>query len=142
MNRLKRTKGWTLTFCMAVLAFALALTCAVADEAQSGWTAPADAAKVANPIPSDKSSTDMGKKVFTGKCLSCHGNTGKGDGPMQKVLKVKPQDLTSATVKAESDGSLFYKITKGKSPMPSFAKNLTDKERWNVVNYIRTFGAK
>ncbi len=134
--------GWLFTFLGAVMAFGLALTYAMADEAQSGWAAPADAAKVANPIPFDKSSTDLGKKVFTGKCLSCHGSQGKGDGPMQKVLKVKPQDLTSATVKAESDGSLFYKITKGKSPMPSFAKNLTDKERWNVVNYIRTMGAK
>ena len=124
------------------MVFALALTRAMADTAQNGWVVPADAAKVVNPIPSDKASTDLGKKVFTGKCLSCHGSSGKGDGPMMKVLKKKPGDLTSAAVKAESDGALYYKITKGQTPMPSFAKNLTDKERWNVVNYLRTLSSK
>jgi mono/diheme cytochrome c family protein len=131
-----------LTFLAAVMTFSLALAYAMADVAQQGWQAPPDAAKVKNPVSSDKNSTDLGKKIFTGKCLSCHGALGKGDGPMFKVLKKKPGDLTSAQVKAETDGALFWKITKGQTPMPSFAKNLTDKERWNVVNYIRTLGAK
>ncbi len=131
-----------LAFFATVGIFSLALTCAMADEAATGWQVPADAAQVQNPIAADKTSTDAGKKIFTGKCLSCHGTLGKGDGPMCKVLKKKPGDLTSAQVKAETDGALFWKITKGQKPMPTFAKNLTDKERWNVVNYIRTLGGK
>ncbi len=135
-------RRWLLSFFVAVMTFSLALAYAVAQEVQQGWQAPADATQVKNPIPSDKASTDLGKKIFTGKCLSCHGSLGKGDGPMFKVLKKKPQDLTSDQVKAETDGSLFWKITKGQSPMPTFGKSLTDKERWSVVNYIRTLGAK
>jgi mono/diheme cytochrome c family protein len=135
-------KWWLLTFLFAVTSFSLALAYAAADEAQQGWQAPVDAAKVKSPIPSDKISIDAGKKIFTGKCLSCHGSLGKGDGPMFKVLKKKPQDLTSAQVQSQSDGALFWKITKGQTPMPTFGKSLTDKERWNVVNYIRTLSAK
>ena len=127
-----------LTILAASAAFCMVLTFAMADETNQAWTAPSDAVKVKNAVASDSQSIDKGKKVFTAKCLSCHGKQGKGDGPMLKVLKKKPGDLTSADVKAESDGALFWKVTKGQKPMPSFAKNLTDTERWNVVNYIRT----
>jgi mono/diheme cytochrome c family protein len=121
----------------AVVAFSLVMTFAAADEIKQVWQAPSSASKVKNPVASESLSIEKGKKVYTAKCLSCHGTQGKGDGPMLKVLKKKPGDLTDATVKAESDGALFWKITKGQKPMPSFAKNLTDQERWNSVNYIR-----
>jgi mono/diheme cytochrome c family protein len=122
----------------AVFTFSMTLAYAAADDVKDAWVAPADAAKVANPVAADQKSADQGKKIYTGKCLSCHGSQGKGDGPMMKVLKKKPSDLTSADVAAETDGALFYKITKGQKPMPTFAKSLTDKERWTVVNYIRS----
>lgn len=127
-----------LTILAASAAFCLAVSYTAADETSPAWTVPPDAAKVKNPVAFDQQSTDKGKKVYTSKCLSCHGKQGKGDGPMLKVLKKKPGDLTAAEVKAESDGALFWKITKGQKPMPTFAKNLTDTERWNVVNYLRT----
>ncbi len=137
----KSSKTLWLLLSSLVAIFTLAITIAMADEAATAWVAPAKAAKVKNPVTADSSSTALGKKVYTGKCLSCHGIQGKGDGPMFKVLKKKPGDLTSAEVKAETDGALFWKVTKGKNPMPTFAKNLTDKERWNVVNYLRTLNA-
>ena len=144
MKRIELNGGSILlpAFFAAVGLFSLALTCALAEEAKDGWQAPADAAGVKNPVAADKLSTDQGKKIFTNKCLSCHGAQGKGDGPMLKVLKKKPGDLTSDQMKAETDGALFWKVTKGQKPMPSFAKNLTDKERWSVINYIRTLGGK
>ena len=33
---------------------------------------------------------------------------------------------------------LFWKITEGRKPMPSTKKSLTEEQRWQVVNYIRT----
>ena len=38
-----------------------------------------------------------------------------------------------------TDGELYYMITKGEQPMPSFEDKLTDRERWDAVEYIRTF---
>ena len=37
---------------------------------------------------------------------------------------------------------MFWKITEGKKPMPSFEKLTTEDERWHVVNYVRTFGPR
>jgi mono/diheme cytochrome c family protein len=38
--------------------------------------------------------TEFGKNEYLKSCASCHGVTGKGDGPMAKVLKEPPRDLT------------------------------------------------
>ena len=39
---------------------------------------------------------------------------------------------------AESDGALFWKITTGKASMPSFETEISERDRWNVINYLRT----
>ena len=36
-----------------------------------------------------------GRDSFEFYCASCHGTTGKGDGPIASALKVSPSDLTS-----------------------------------------------
>ena len=35
-----------------------------------------------------------GKEMYLKYCDSCHGNQGKGDGPVSRDLKVKVSDLT------------------------------------------------
>jgi mono/diheme cytochrome c family protein len=45
-------------------------------------------------------------------------------------------------VQQQSDGALFYKITEGRGPMPSFKTTLTEQQRWDVVNHIRTLAPK
>jgi mono/diheme cytochrome c family protein len=102
--------------------------------AQGEWRAPADAKAAKNPVKG------MGnaKKTVETNCVSCHGASGKGDGPAAAALPPpKPADWTSAKVQAESDGELFWKISNGRGAMPPW-KHLPDKERWEIVNYIRT----
>ena len=41
-----------------------------------------------------------------------------------------------------TDGELFWQITRGRLPMPAFEDKLTDQERWQLVDYIRTFASK
>ncbi|MCZ6765924.1 MAG: cytochrome c, partial [bacterium] len=48
-------------------------------------------------------------------------------------------DFTSAEMNKQSDGELFWKITTGKPPMPTFGQILSDEQRWLVVRYLRTF---
>ena len=36
-----------------------------------------------------------GKETFVEYCASCHGQLGKGDGPVAKALKTRPADLTT-----------------------------------------------
>jgi mono/diheme cytochrome c family protein len=103
------------------------------------WTAPADAAKKPNPVKADAAAIDAGKKVFTTTCIACHGPAGKGDGPAAGALFPPPKDLSDPTITSQPDGSLFWKISTGKNAMPAFGatKQLTETERWQVIDYLR-----
>ena len=51
-------------------------------------------------------------------------------------------DLTSDYVQNQTDGELFWKISEGRKPMPLAKITLTDDQRWDVINYVRTFKKK
>jgi mono/diheme cytochrome c family protein len=105
--------------------------------AQGPWNAPADAKATKNAVKG----VGNAKKSVETNCASCHGAGGKGDGPAAAALPTKPADWTSATVQKQTDGELFWKISNGRGPMPPW-KHLPEKERWEIVNYIRTLKKK
>jgi mono/diheme cytochrome c family protein len=100
------------------------------------WTAPARAAAKKNPVAADGASLARGKPLYATECLSCHGTSGKGDGPAAFGLEKNPGNLTK--LQGQSAGALFWKVTQGKAPMPTFAQKLSEQQRWDVVNYIQT----
>jgi len=69
----------------------------------------------------------------------CHGVTGEGNGQIAALLANKPANLTLDVTQNKSDGALFLTLTNGVTDrMPSMVENLTVRDRWDVVNYIRT----
>ena len=106
------------------------------------WKAPERAARKQNPIPADANSIAVGKAVYTKECFSCHGTTGKGDGPAAKDLEKSPGDLSNPKLWDQTDGALFWKITTGRKPMASYEKLLTEEQRWHVINYARTLAPR
>ena len=74
--------------------------------------------------------------------MICHGQTGRGDGPGAAALEKKPADLGARIKAGETDGELFWKITEGRSPMLSWKGSLTETQRWEIVNYIKTLTGK
>ena len=83
---------------------------------------------------------DEGKVTFEKMCAACHGKTGAGNGPAAAGLKTKPTSfLDSKFQAAVTDDSLKTFITKGKAPMPGYAK-LTPAQLAGVVSYIRQLG--
>lgn len=113
-----------------------------AEHGTAGWRVPDREAQRKNPIAMDSNSVARGRATFARNCQSCHGPTGKGDGPKATDLRPKPSDLSSPVVARESDGTLFWKITEGRKPMPAFRKLASDDDRWHVVNYIRTLSSR
>jgi mono/diheme cytochrome c family protein len=105
------------------------------------WVAPDDAKKVKNPVPATAETLAAAQMLFQDNCVLCHGEKGVGDGPGAKTIKVKPANFTDPKVQSsETDGSLFWKMSNGRGPMPAWKDELTDKERWELVNYIRKLG--
>lgn len=113
-----------------------------ADPPKDEWIAPARAARKKNPIPTDANSVAAGKAVYAAQCLSCHGPAGHGDGPAAKDLNPKPRNLSEPAIQSQTDGSIFWKLTEGKKPMPTFEKLITENDRWHVINYVRTLAGK
>ncbi len=92
----------------------------------------------ANPVPADDASVSRGKELYTINCVICHGSQGKGDGPIAAFIVNPPANLTGDAVSSLSDGSMFLTISRGVAGrMPNLNENLTVRERWDVVNYIR-----
>ena len=105
------------------------------------WVAPASEKAKKNPLPADTKAVEQGEKVAKVNCVPCHGNQGKGDGPAAVALNPKPADWTSKKVQDEPDGEIFWKITTGRGPMPSW-RHLPENDRWAVVRYLRTLAGK
>ncbi len=88
---------------------------------------------------------DEGKKLYTTYCSSCHGDSGKGDGPAAASLPVKPANHTDGNVMNKlSDKTLTDIISKGgqaagKSAfMPAWGNALRDKQIADIVAYLRS----
>jgi mono/diheme cytochrome c family protein len=99
----------------------------------------------ANPIAPNTESVAAGQAMFTMHCATCHGETGKGDGPLGLVLNPRPADLSQHAVPGvHTDAQLYEWITNGfpGSAMPAWKSRLSDTDRWNLVNFIRTLAPK
>src|SRR5579871_2236569 len=102
------------------------------------WVAPKEFTSLKNPAVGDPQTIKEGKTLYTSYCTPCHGDKGKGDGVAAAALNPKPADHSSAAMLNEPDGSIFYKISEGRTPMPQYKGSLSEKQRWELVSYIRT----
>jgi len=104
---------------------------------------PEEAKNLVNPIPYSEATIKSLRPLYLEKCANCHGETGKGNGPDAAMYDPSPADFTDPKhMSAFADGELFYKITEGKKPMPSFKKRLSEEQRWQLVLFVRSFAEK
>jgi len=131
-------------FRVSLLTLFLSLGTNITRAQSNSWPVPQGAADLKSPVPSNSTSIKNGNTLYQSYCAPCHGKSGRGDGPAATSLHPKPADHTSAAVQAESDGTLFYKISEGhaNTAMPPFKAVLQPDQRWAVINYIRTLAKK
>ncbi len=88
-----------------------------------------------NPIAAGATSLQRGKILYSIHCALCHGDNGRGDGPLAHYFARPPANLGGARTGAEFDAAEYLAITQGFGQMPALAENLTTRERWDIVNY-------
>ncbi len=113
--------------------FALVLTGAINMRAQMS--------SLQNPIPPNLESLARGRVIYDANCAQCHGPLGLGDGPDAAALQPPPANLQVHMAAGHPDDQLFAWISNGidGTAMPAFANRLSENERWDVINYIRSF---
>jgi len=114
---------------------------ASAHEGHKKGHAPATAKKLRNPVEHNTANIENGKALYEQNCAVCHGADGKGM-EYNKKAKIKVPDLTSHYVMTLTDGEIFYVETNGikTSGMPGFKLKASDRERWQMVHYVKHFG--
>jgi mono/diheme cytochrome c family protein len=124
----------------------LALICIAlvyaAFERDKPWVVPEEVKKLKNPIAPSESTLKAARGIYMDECAQCHGEHGKGDGPEAARHDPPPSDITDARhMTTVTDGEIFYQISEGRKPMPSFKKRLTEDQRWGLVLLVRSLSA-
>lgn len=104
------------------------------------WAVPPEAKTLKNPLTPSDANTTAAKQLYGDQCANCHGDSGKGDGSDAMMYDPAPSDLTDAAKMSKvTDGEIYYQISEGRKPMPSFKKKLTEEQRWQLVMLVRSF---
>ncbi|MDA0285314.1 MAG: cytochrome c [Planctomycetota bacterium] len=101
-------------------------------DAQAG-----QAASKSDPKAKLNASIQRGAAVYGVFCVSCHGPSGAGDGPVAKRGFPPPPPLPAGKSAKMKDGQLFHILTYGQGSMAPMAAQLTRDRRWDVINYVR-----
>jgi mono/diheme cytochrome c family protein len=103
------------------------------------WVVPEEVKKLKNPIASSEATLKAARGIYMDECAQCHGERGKGDGPEAAMHTPAPSDITdSKHMNTVTDGELFYQISEGRKPMPSFKGRLREDQCWGLVLFVRT----
>jgi mono/diheme cytochrome c family protein len=102
------------------------------------------AKNVKNPFDSlDGGQMKEAERLYLVNCAICHGMKLDGNGPLYKdgtgPYSSKPATLAGdPKIAALADGEMFYTVTYGKNAMGSYASQITTKQRWMIIDYIRS----
>lgn len=93
-------------------------------------------ATLVNPMDSTQVDLTRGKELYDIYCGICHGNKGDGKGKLvqrEKILGIPSYDDVGRAI---NEGSIYHTIYYGKNAMGSYANQLNEEERWQVVSYV------
>jgi mono/diheme cytochrome c family protein len=140
MNAPSKKPRLLLKVLFAVVIALIFLSIGLAALHKTPWQVPAAEKLRKNPLALSQANYNAAKPMFSEYCANCHGDLGKGDGSDAMMYDPAPSDLTDAAhMNKLSDGEIYYQITQGRKPMPSFRNKLTEEQRWQLVILVRSF---
>jgi mono/diheme cytochrome c family protein len=93
-----------------------------------------------NPYRATRQVLQEGKTLYETYCLVCHGEQGKGDGPIADKIPRPPSYISDRVLQFPS-GRIFHVITMGTKKMPSYAAQTSTDDRWKLVAYVKSLQA-
>ncbi len=78
-----------------------------------------------------------GRERFTINCQVCHGATGSGNGVTSKYGLANIANYHDPKYLKMADGEIFYTITNGHNSMNGYGANISVRDRWAIVCYLR-----
>ena len=97
-----------------------------------------DLAKATFVSPLDSTQIDgpRGGQLYDIYCAVCHGKKGDGQGILVQREKILGVPAFDDQGRALTQGSVYHTIYYGKNVMGSYANQLNEEERWQVVDYV------
>ena len=101
-------------------------------------------ANIKNPLdPLIRKDSLEAARLFNINCAICHGEEGKANGPLATSGKIGGvANLTAEAYVKMADGTMYHSLFYGKNNMGSYASQLSRKQRWMIIQYIRTLQPK
>jgi mono/diheme cytochrome c family protein len=96
--------------------------------------------QVQNPLPA-LTPVEMteAERLYLVNCAVCHGPKLDGNGPLWKdgsgPFPSAPRNLITYVL---PEGQMFYSMTYGKNAMGSYASQITTRQRWMIIHYIKS----
>jgi mono/diheme cytochrome c family protein len=98
-------------------------------------------AGLTNPLDSTSVDLERGKVLYDIYCGVCHGNKGDGNGILMKREKILGIPSYADAGRAITAGSIYHVMYYGRNTMGSYANQLNEEERWQVVAYVEKLKA-
>ncbi len=100
-------------------------------------------AAIKSPLSADSIDMKEAERLYLINCAICHGTKLDGNGPLWNngdgPYPVAPRNLITDPITANmAEGTMFHSLTYGRNSMGSYAAQLTTKQRWEVVAYIKS----
>lgn len=100
-------------------------------------------ASIKDPLEATDANKTEGKRLYEINCKVCHGEKGDGNGQIVELPDGGDGPFTarppaySTRLKEINDGQMFYAVSYGKGMMGGYGFQLSVKERWQVIQYIK-----
>ena len=99
-------------------------------------------ASIANPLATGAIDMTNAERLYLVNCGICHGTKLDGNGPLWKdgngPFTAAPKNFMDADMKKMAEGTMFHSVTYGKGQMGSYASQLTSRQRWEVIAFIKS----
>ena len=88
-----------------------------------------------NPVALNDANLAQGKYLYDAYCLHCHGEDGKGNGPVNEKYG-GVANFNASYVQNKKSGHIYHTITMGKGRMWPHGSQILPIDRWKIVHYV------